>query len=65
MTDSKMAIAKGIAELECEDEIKQLLSALFNIELLSGNAEPPSKASYVKEIENRFQTWTQSLGVDE
>jgi hypothetical protein len=51
--DSKVAIARGIADLDCDSAVKECLMALFNIELLASAGEPSTKASYVKEIEKR------------
>ena len=63
--DSKVAIARGIADLDCEAAVKECLMALFNIELLASAGEPSTKASYVKEIEKRSASMPSELKEDQ
>jgi len=58
--DSKVEIARGIADLDCDESVKECLMALFNLELLASPAEPATKANYVKEIDKRSESWTAS-----
>ena len=55
--DSRVAIAHSIAAMECEKSIKESLSALFNLELMASVAEPVTKASYIRELELRSDSW--------
>ena len=55
-----MAIARGIAGLDAQKEIKDCLSALLNLELLSSKSSPVNKAAYIREIESRFESWASS-----
>lgn len=55
--DSNVAIAQGIANLDCEPEIKECLMALMNLELISTAGSPVTKLAYAREIEARFDKW--------
>jgi hypothetical protein len=55
--DSIVAIAQGIAGLDCEPEVKECLQALINLEMRSNAATPVSKLAYAREIEARFENW--------
>lgn len=55
--DSIVGIAKGIANLDCEPEIKECLQALMNLELMSSAGNPVTKLTYSREIEMRFENW--------
>lgn len=55
--DSIVAIAHGIANLDCEPEIKECLQALMNLELISSSGSPVTKLAYAREIESRFENW--------
>jgi|LakMenEpi03Aug12_release.lakeMendotaPanAssembly.Ray.scaffolds.fasta_scaffold2616822_1 hypothetical protein len=63
--DSVVAIAKGIAELDTDQEVKDCLSALLNLELLSSNSNPVAKAAYIKEIEQKISNWVPKTYGDE
>lgn len=55
--DSVVAIAQGIAELDCEPQIKECLQSLFNLELVNNSGTPVTKLTYIREIESRYDQW--------
>lgn len=59
--DSIVAIAQGIANLDCEPEIKECLQALMNLELMSTAGTPVTKLTYAREIESRFENWQPNM----
>lgn len=53
-----IAVSRGIATYDCDEEIRMCLMALFNWEIQSaGLKNPPYKNAYVKEIEKGASTW--------
>lgn len=55
--DSRVAIAKGIADLDCEPEVRACLSAILNLELMSSLGSPVSQTSYLREVDQKFTEW--------
>ena len=55
--DSRIAIARGIADLNCSPEVKSCLSALFNRELISSAGSQVTQISYSHEVELHFDKW--------
>jgi len=55
--DSRTAIARGIAGLDCSQEVKMCLSALFNRELISSAGNQVTQTSYSHEVELHFDKW--------
>lgn len=53
-----IAISQAIAELDCDEEIKKCLQALFNEELTGTNSINASKNFYVKQVELCAKSWT-------
>lgn len=55
MEDSSIAIAQAIAALECAEEIKTYLRALFNQELLDPSLQ---LTFYVRQAEELATNWS-------
>ncbi len=65
MGSSVIAIATAISELECEPEIKECLSALFNYELMADGPNSVKAAVYISQVESNSDGWEDpSDGVD-
>lgn len=62
MDNSAIAISVAIAKLDCDDEIKKCLSALFNEELAVGSGEQVPRNFYVRQVEMRAENWSPKEG---
>ncbi len=55
--DSRVAIAKGIADLDCSAQIKACLGSMFNRELISSLGNPVTITTYSNEVDIHFENW--------
>jgi hypothetical protein len=62
MDISAIAISRAIASLDCDEEIKKCLSALFNEELAIGSGAQVPKNFYVRQVEMRAENWSPNEG---
>lgn len=58
MDSAVIAIAKAIAELDCDNSIKKCLQTLFNEELNSITPTSVASTVYVRNIELLAENWT-------
>ncbi len=57
MDSNIIAISQAIAGLDCDEEIKKCLQALFNEELFGTGSTSVPKTFYVKQVELHSENW--------